>query len=88
MGQGRSKVPSSNIQAPEKHQVTKQHAYNLLLSFGRLQTWGKIINAFWGEMLFDSGVNRIARHLNRVPACNGGGFGVLIVLQSQHGADL
>jgi hypothetical protein len=39
-------------------------------------------------MLFYNHVNRIGQHLYPVTACNGGGFGVLIVVRNQHGADL
>ena len=54
----------------------------------QFQTSGKIINDFPVEMGFYWSVNRIGQHLYRVPACNGGRLGGLIVVSSQHGADL
>jgi hypothetical protein len=54
----------------------------------RFQIWREIINAFFAAVRFNKSVKRRGEQPGCLPACIGGGFGVLIEAANQLGADL
>jgi hypothetical protein len=60
----------------------------ILASRKRFQISSQIINAFFAAMRFDKSVKRRGEQSGCLPACIGGGFGVLMEAANQLGADL
>ena len=79
--------PSKSNQTIDKH-AGEPSALRWLSAGRRFHFWCKIINAHLAKMGFYRDMERRGEQPGHLPACAGGGFGVLIQITNQHGAGL